>query len=131
MHICNCTPSQHYIARLPTKCLFGSNILAMYPHFPQQRLQYCITQNKPVSSETKPKCVCICVHYIQINDNVLSEIFETKNRGLYDKLVIPIAKKYNIGYQTSFGKNDLGGLCSNLWGAKFRYKELLNIETWP
>lgn len=31
----------------------------------------------------------------------------------------------------SFGKTDLGGLCSNLWGAKFRFKELLNIETWP
>lgn len=31
----------------------------------------------------------------------------------------------------SFGKTDLGGLCSNLWGGKFRFKELLNIELWP
>lgn len=38
--------------------------------------------------------------FIQINDDVLLEIFETKNRSLYDKLVIPIAKKYTIEYQT-------------------------------
>ena len=30
----------------------------------------------------------------------------------------------------SFGKNDLNGLCTNLWGGKFRYKDLMNLDTW-
>jgi hypothetical protein len=27
----------------------------------------------------------------------------------------------------SFGKVDLGGLCDNLWGSKFSFKQLLNL----
>ncbi len=40
--------------------------------------------------------------------------------------------RYEVIFEKlSFGKTDLGGLCSNLWGGKFRFKELLNIELWP
>jgi hypothetical protein len=31
----------------------------------------------------------------------------------------------------SFGKNDLGGKVDYLWGGKFEYCELYNMDTWP
>ena len=40
--------------------------------------------------------------------------------------------KYEVIFEKpAFGKVDLGGLCTNLWGGKFRFKELLNIDCWP
>ncbi len=39
VHICNCTPSQHYIARLPNKLFVRLKyIIAMFPHFPEQKI---------------------------------------------------------------------------------------------
>lgn len=37
--------------------------------------------------------------FIKINDEVLSKIFETKDKSLYEQLVIPVAKKYKVEYQ--------------------------------
>ena len=40
--------------------------------------------------------------------------------------------RYEVMFEKpSFGKTDLGGLCSNLWGGKFRFKEILNLDFWP
>lgn len=40
--------------------------------------------------------------------------------------------RYEVIFEKpSCGKTDLGGLCTNLWGGKFRFKQLLNIELWP
>jgi len=36
---------------------------------------------------------------IHINDNLLAKIFETKDKSLYEQLVIPMAKKYKVEYQ--------------------------------
>jgi len=37
--------------------------------------------------------------FIEINDKILSKIFETKDKSLYEQLVIPISKRYKVGYQ--------------------------------
>jgi len=37
--------------------------------------------------------------FIKINDEVLSKIFETKDKSLYEQLVIPVAKRYKVEYQ--------------------------------
>jgi len=37
--------------------------------------------------------------FIKINDEVLSKIFETKDKSLYEQLVIPAAKRYKVEYQ--------------------------------
>ena len=40
--------------------------------------------------------------------------------------------KYEVLFdEPSFGKGDLGGLCDNLWGGKFEFRQLLNLTTWP
>lgn len=36
--------------------------------------------------------------FIEINFPVLSEIYQTKDKSLYDKLIIPIPKEYKINY---------------------------------
>jgi len=36
--------------------------------------------------------------FIEINFPVLSEIYQTKDKSLYDKLIIPIPKEYRIDY---------------------------------
>lgn len=52
--------------------------------------------------------------------------------GHYGVIVGVDDARYEVIFEkSSFGKNDLSGLCSNLWGAKFRFKDLLNLETWP
>ncbi len=33
-------------------------------------------------------------------------------------------------YRPSFGKNDLGGICSELWAGKFEERDLFNLTTW-
>ncbi len=39
--------------------------------------------------------------------------------------------RYEVIFEKpSFGKGDLNGLCDNLWGGKFRYKDLMNLDTW-
>ena len=37
--------------------------------------------------------------FIEINDGILSQIFETKDKSLYEKLIIPMAKRYKVEYQ--------------------------------
>jgi hypothetical protein len=37
--------------------------------------------------------------FIEINDGILSKIFETKDKSLYEQLVIPVAKRYKVEYQ--------------------------------
>ena len=37
--------------------------------------------------------------FIDINDEILSRIFETKDKSLYEQLVIPVAKRYKVEYQ--------------------------------
>jgi len=36
--------------------------------------------------------------FIDINDGILSRIFETKDKSLYDQLIIPVAKEYKVEY---------------------------------
>jgi hypothetical protein len=36
--------------------------------------------------------------FIDINDGILSQIFETKDKSLYDQLIIPVAKEYKVEY---------------------------------
>jgi hypothetical protein len=36
--------------------------------------------------------------FIENNNGVLSKIFETKDKSLYEQLVIPVAKKYKVEY---------------------------------
>jgi len=36
---------------------------------------------------------------IEINKNIISEILKTKNKSLIQKIVIPVAKKYNVNYE--------------------------------
>jgi hypothetical protein len=52
--------------------------------------------------------------------------------GHYGAIVGIDDNKYEVFFdEPSFGKGDLGGLCDNLWGAKFDFRELLNLSTWP
>jgi hypothetical protein len=37
--------------------------------------------------------------FIDINNDTLSKIFETKDKSLYEKLVIPVSKRYSVEYQ--------------------------------
>jgi len=37
--------------------------------------------------------------FIEINNDILSKIFETKDKSLYEQLVIPAAKRYKVEYQ--------------------------------
>jgi phage regulator Rha-like protein len=36
--------------------------------------------------------------FLEMNDETLSQIFETKDKTLYDKLIIPQSKKFKINY---------------------------------
>ena len=52
--------------------------------------------------------------------------------GHYGAIIGIDDNKYEVYFdEASFGKNDLGGLCDNLWGGKFEFRELLNLTTWP
>ena len=52
--------------------------------------------------------------------------------GHYGAIVGIDDNKFEVFFdEPSFGKGDLGGLCENLWGAKFEYRELLNLSIWP
>ena len=72
VHICNCTPSTHYIARLPNKMFVRLKYISNVSPFSPSKVitfeklfvyihQYT-TLNKPISSETNPKCACMCVY---------------------------------------------------------------------
>jgi hypothetical protein len=40
--------------------------------------------------------------------------------------------QYDVLFERpSFGKNDLGGKVDYLWGGKFEFCELFNMDTWP
>ena len=47
--------------------------------------------------------------FIDINDKILSRIFETKDKSLYKYLVIPVAKKYKVEY------NEWGSCSYTTW----------------
>lgn len=48
--------------------------------------------------------------------------------GHYGAVVGIDDNKYEVLFdEPSFGKSDLGGLCDNLWGSKFEFKQLLNL----
>ena len=52
--------------------------------------------------------------------------------GHYGAVVGIDDNKYEVFFdEPSFGKNDLNGLCDNLWGGKFDFRDLLNLTTWP
>ena len=36
--------------------------------------------------------------FIEINENTLTELYETKNKSLYNKIIIPVPKDYEIRY---------------------------------
>lgn len=37
--------------------------------------------------------------FLEVNDEVLSKIFETNDKSLYEQLVIPVAKRYKVEYE--------------------------------
>ena len=47
--------------------------------------------------------------FLEMNDDVLADIFDTGNKTLYDKLIIPQSKKLNTTIR-EFKKNELSSL---------------------
>ena len=80
------------------------------------QLGYPYLKKKPLNHEIGDLVICITPQFF----------------GHYGAIVGIDDNKYEVFFdEPSFGKGDLGGLCENLWGAKFEFRELLNLTLWP
>ena len=79
-------------------------------------LGYLYLKKRPANHEIGDIVVCVTPQFF----------------GHYGAIVGIDDTKYEVFFdEASFGKGPLGGLCENLWGAKFEFRELLNMATWP
>ena len=80
------------------------------------QLGYLYLKKKPKNHQIGDLVICVSPQFF----------------GHYGAIVGIDDNKYEVFFdEPSFGKGDLGGLCNNLWGAKFDFRELLNLYTWP
>lgn len=76
------------------------------------QLGYLYLKKKPKNHEIGDLVICISPQFF----------------GHYGAVVGIDDNKYEVFFdEPSFGKSDLGGLCDNLWGGKFDFRELLNL----
>jgi hypothetical protein len=99
---------QSYFSRLPKKQLVlicEQLIDKNFPTNPYESYDYVnhmgtlINIAEYFSMVVSDEDVQFFAKFIEINDGILSKIFETKDKSLYEQLVIPVAKRYKVEYQ--------------------------------